>query len=213
MSERSNVFTSLERWRVTAFLFGGTLMVVDAALVAATIVTGTDRFLLLGQAFVGAGWTGALLGLLGLYSGLADRSRWLSRAGAVFAVIGVVTFSVMAVAALVYNAGIPAGEFDAISAFFIPGVLLGSVLGFVSFGVASLRTGVHTRILGLLLLVPAVLVVTNLLRFAAGNESATVTLGIVLGDALAMLAIGYLLRNESVLAARQEVETSRNLGA
>lgn len=195
---------SLERWSATAFLVGGLLMVVDAAFVAANVVTGTEDFLLLGQAFVGAAWTAALVGLLGLYPGLADRSRWLSRAGAVFAVIGVVTFAVMAVAVPVYYAGIPAGEYDAISMFFLPGVLVGSVLGFVSFGVASLRTGVHSRTIGILLLIPAILVATNVLRFVVGLEAVAITLGIVIGDALAMLAIGYVLRTEPTPTDRAE---------
>lgn len=184
----------LQKWSATAFLVGGGLLVLDAAIVVANIVTGAEHWLLLGQAFVGAGWTAALIGLLGLYPRLAARSRWLSRAGAVFAVIGAVTFAIMAVAVLVYYAGIPDGEYDAISLFFLPGVLIGSVLGFVSFSVASLRTGVHSRTIGFLLLVPPILVVANILRFVAGMESASITLGIVLGDALAMLALGYILR-------------------
>lgn len=195
---------SLERWSATAFLVGGLILVLDAALVMANIVTGAEHWLLLGQAFVGAGWAAALIGLLGLYPGLADRNRWLSRAGAVFAVIGVVTFAIMAVAVLVYYAGIPDGEYDAVSWFFLPGVLIGSVLGFASFGVASLRTGVHSRTIGILLLVPPVLVATNVLRFVVGLEAVAITLGIVIGDALAMLAIGYVLRTEPTPTDRAE---------
>lgn len=194
----------LQKWSATAFLVGGGLLVLDAAIVVANIVTGAEHWLLLGQAFVGAGWTAALIGLLGLYPRLAARSRWLSRAGAVFAVIGAVTFAIMAVAVLVYYAGIPDGEYDAISLFFLPGVLIGSVLGFVSFSVASLRTGVHSRTIGFLLLVPPILVVANILRFVAGMESASITLGIVLGDALAMLALGYVLRTEPTPTDRAE---------
>ncbi|ADB60800.1 hypothetical protein Htur_1915 [Haloterrigena turkmenica DSM 5511] len=195
---------SFAKWSATAFLVAGLLMVVDAAIVATNIVTGEEGFLVLGQAFVGAAWTGALIGLLGLYPGLADRSRWLSRAGVVFAGIGVVTFAVMAVVSLVDYVGILAGEFDSIGVFFIPGVLVGSVLGFVAFGVASLWTDAYSRTLGVLLLVPAILVATNILRFVAGLEAATLTLAIVIGDALAMLAIGYVLRSSPQLSGRLE---------
>lgn len=195
---------SFAKWSATAFLFAGLLMVVDAAIVATNIVTGEEGFLVLGQAFVGAAWTGALIGLLGLYPGLADRSRWLSRAGVVFAVIGVVTFAIMAVVSLVDYVGIPAAEFDSIGVFFIPGVLVGSVLGFVAFGVASLWTDAYSRTLGVLLLVPAILVATNILRFVAGLEAATLTLAIVIGDALAMLAIGHVLRSSPQLSGRLE---------
>lgn len=100
----------------------------------------------------------------------------------------------MAVTVLAYLADIPAGEYSDIGPLFIPGVLIGSVLGFVAFSGASLRAGVHSRGFGILLVVPALLVLTNILRFVAGLESTTITLGIVIADALAMLAIGQALR-------------------
>lgn len=202
MPGRTGMWAGLERRTATAFGIGGLLMAVDAALVAANIVTGTERFLFLGQGFVGAAWTAALLGLLGLYPRLADRSRWLSRAGAVFAVIGVVTFAAMALSVLVYAVGIPNGDYEAISTLFIPGVLVGSVLGFVTFSLAGLRSAALPRIVGVLLLVPAALVAANIIRFAAGNESVVVTLVIVVGDALAMFALGVVLRNGTPPPAR-----------
>lgn len=188
---------SLEQWSPTAFMVGGFLLLVDAAVVAATIATGADSLLVLGQAFVGLAWTAALLGLLGLYPELSGRSRWLSRVGAVFAGIGAVVFGVMAAASLLYFAGIPAGEYGDIGQFFIPGVLVGSVLGFGSFAAASLRSDVHSLTFGVLLLVPPVLVVANILRFVAGMVSPSLTLAIVVADALAMLGLGCLLRAES----------------
>lgn len=172
-------------------------MLVDSALVVGTIVTGNERLLFLGQGVVGVAWTAALLGLLGLYPSIANRRRWLSRVGAVFAIAGVVSFAVMALSVAFYATGIPSGEYDAISMLFIPGVLVGSVLGFVVFGAASLRSDGHPRELGVLLFVPALLVLGNILRFIAGNTSVTVTFAIVVGDALAMLALGYVLRTRS----------------
>jgi hypothetical protein len=198
---------SLAKWSATAFLVGGLLMVVDAAIVAANIVTGDEGLLVLGQGFVGAAWTAALIGLLGLYPGLVDRSRWLSRAGAVFTAIGVVVFAVLGLTSLVYYLGIPAGEYSDVGMFFIPGVLIGIVLGFGSFSAAVLRTGAYSRTVGVLLLIPPILVVTNLLRFIAGMEAVTLTLAIVIGDALAMLAIGYVLRASPVPTGGPELAT------
>lgn len=195
MSTRDGLWGALERRRSSAFLLGGVLLTVDAAIVAAVILTGNDRYLFIGQAVVGAGWTAALVGLLGIYPGVADRSRWLARAGGVFAAVGIVTFAVMTLSVLAYATDLVAGEYEAIAASFIPGVLLGSVLGFVAMSAATLRSGFRSRSFGLLLLLPAALVLTNILRFAAGNESVGVTLGIVIGDAAAMLAIGYVLRS------------------
>lgn len=208
MPGRDGVLGSLERASANAFLIGGLLLAVDAVFVAANVVSGVEWYLFLGQAFVGAGWAVALLGILGLYPALSERSRWLSRAGAVFAAVGVVTFAVMTVSVLVYAAGIPAGEYDAIGMYFIPGVIVGSVLGFAAFSAASIRAEVHSRGFGVLLLVPALLVLANLLRFIAGYEAATITLAIVIADAVAMMAIGYLLRNGSPRATRRTTAES-----
>lgn len=201
MTDRTDFWQALERWSSTAFLLGGLLMVIDVGFVAANVTTGAERYLIQGQAFVGAAWTAALLGLLGLYPGLSDRSRWLSRVGAACAAIGVVTFTVMTVAVLGYTAGLLEVDFDAIGVLFIPGVLIGSVLGFVLFGVASLRTGVRSRTVSLLLFLPAAFVLANFLRFVVGMTSSTGTLVIVIGDALAMLALGFVLRAASTRAS------------
>lgn len=197
MTAHNGIWKLLDQWSGTAFVVGGLLMVVDAVFVAANILTGSESFLLLGQSFVGGAWTIALIGLLGLYPGLADRSRWLSRAGALFTVIGVVVFATMAAASLAYYAGLPPGEYSNIGMYFIPGVLIGSVLGFVTFSIASLRTDTHSWTVGILLLIPPILVLTNILRFIAGNESVLLTFAIVVADALTMLSIGYVLQSRS----------------
>lgn len=198
------IWRTLQRWRATFFVVGGLILACDAFLVSAEILTGSEHWILLGQAFVGAGWTAALLGLLGVYPDLADRSRRTARVGAVFAVIGVVTFAAMAVTVLVYYAGIPSGSYEDVGMLALPGVIVGSVLGFVTFGAASLRAGVHSRTFGILLLVPPLLVVTNIVRFIAGVESTTVTLAIVILDGLAMLVLGYVLRSERTPTERPE---------
>lgn len=212
MTGLERMLESLERWKATAFLVGGLLMVVNAVFVAANVVTGAEHFLLLGEVFVGTAWIAALGGLLGLYPVLADRSRWLSRAGAVCAGIGVVVFALLAGLSLFYYAaGTTLEAVD--TSIFIPGVLVGSVLGFILFSAASLRTDVHSRSFGLLLLVPAALVVTNILRFIAGYEAATLTLVVVIGDALAMLAIGQMLRSGNALTGHEEVESAADTTA
>lgn len=200
----SGIWGSLQRWRATAFLVGGLILACDAVLVSAEILTDADHWILLGQAFVGVGWTAALLGLLGVYPDLADRSRWTARTGAVFVAIGVVTFAAMAVTVLVYYVGIPSGSYEDVGMLPLPGVIVGSVLGFVTFSVASLRAGVHSRRFGVLLLVPPLLVVTNIVRFIAGLESTTITLAIVILDGLAMLMIGYVLRREVATPDQRE---------
>lgn len=194
---------TLERWSATAFLIGGVIFLADTALVANGLVAGTEPPMTLGQAFVGASWTAALVGLLGLYPRLANRSRWLVRAGAVFAVIGAVTMAAMAVTSFGYFTGVFDGGEAGLSEVvmvFLPGVIVGSVLGFVSFGVACLRTDVYSRSVGALLLLLPMTVVFNLGTGFAGWNPLPKLLGVVALLSLTMLTIGYLLRTGSGLA-------------
>lgn len=197
MTNRSGVWKSLQQWSPTAFLIGGLLLGVDAAWLAANISMGAENYLLTGQVVVGIGWTVALLGLLGLYPVLSDRSRWLSLAGAISAVIGVVTFAVNAIVAFVDVSGIVAGIYEPIGAFFLPGVVIGTVLGFVAFSVAAFRTQVYSFAFGVLLLVLPIIELFNILRIFAGYTSETVTLGFVIVTALSLIVIGYYLRKQS----------------
>jgi hypothetical protein len=200
MAVRNGILESLERRRPTLFFLGGAMFVVSAALNGMQIVAGTERLsLTVGEAFIAGGWIAGLLGLLGLYPGLADRSRWLSRAGAVFAVIGVLAFVVLAVVSLYgFVAGSEPGTFPIPIVYFIPGVFVGSLLAFVSFSGATLQSDDHPRALSIFLLVPSAIFVTNLFIlpaiFGTGRRPPEVLLVIVGGLALAMLVIGYLLR-------------------
>lgn len=200
----------LERRRSTLFLLAGITFVVNAAVVATGIATNSDHLITtLGQTFVGIGWTAALLGLLGLYPGLAERSRWLVRAGGVLVAIGVVVFAAMAVASFLYFARIPDGEITAIVPLVLPGVILGSVLGFLSFAVASLRTDVYPRSVGVALLVPPLFVVANVASGAVGIDSPYFVLAIVIGLSLVMLTIGFRLRSSSRPTDRTEATPGR----
>lgn len=194
---RRDVWRSLEQWSPTALLIGGLLLAVDATWLAANISIGAENYQLTGQVFVGTGWTVALVGLLGLYPALSNRSRWLSLAGAICAVIGVITFAVNAIVAFLDVSGIMAGLYEPIGAFFIPGVVIGTILGFVAFGVAVFRTEVHSSVFGVLLFVVAFIEISNILRIVVGYTSETVTLGFVIITALSILAIGYHLRYQS----------------
>lgn len=185
----------LEQWRSTAFLIAGLLFVLDALLVAGIIVALGERYMTLGQAFVGAAWTAAFLGLFGLYPELVERSRRLTQAGAVCAAIGTVVFVVMGVASLVYFAGVVDGSLESLVPVFLPGVIVGSIVGFLLFGAASLRTDTPSRAVGVLLLLPALIVVLNIGTGIAGISSQEATLAVVIGQALAHLALGYSLRS------------------
>ncbi len=196
---------SLERRSTKLFYTGGALFIIAAAFDVANIVVGVEDLRSgVGQAFIAAGWVAALIGLLGLYPKLADRSRWLVRAGGVFAVIGVVGFVGNGVTALVaFVREVPPQEAFPASVLVgtLIGVLIGAILAFVSFSIASLRSDVHSRTIGILLIVPTLFVITNFFILSAIGvpmpRPSEVTLFIVSGLALTMLAIGHVLRTEA----------------
>jgi hypothetical protein len=201
---------SLELWSPTLFFLGAAMFVVAAALTVVQLVAGVDRLrLLVGEAFIAGGWIAGLLGLLGLYHTLAHRSRWLSRAGAVAAAIGVVAFVVLAVASLFgFAAGYQAGTLSMPVIYVIPGVFVGSLLAFVSFSGAIFRSDDYPRKLGIVLLVPSAIFLTNLFIlpaiFGTGPVPPEVGFVVVSGLALTMLTIGYLLGTEPMPAGRAE---------
>lgn len=203
---------SLEQWRVTAFLIGGLIFVVDAALLAIHIYSGTEPAAL-GQALVGASWTAAFIGLLGFYPSLADRSRWLAKIGGVFAVIGGITMAAMAAAMLGYATDILSGDPGTIAMYFLPGVFLGIVLGFGLYGAASLRTDIYSQNVGLLLLLLPITFLFNLGTGISGVGSLLTIFGVVCVLALTMLAIGYLFRTGKALAHREGVDPSSEVTA
>lgn len=195
MTFRSDgVWDVLERWSSTAFLVGGVMFVVTAGFNAADVAGGAGHTRLpLKQAFIGVGWTVGLVGLLGLYPDLVDRSRRLIRAGVVFTVIGILGYALMTVVSLAAFAGILESGLDSLAPAFLPPVLVGSVLTFPLFGAVVLRSGARSRALGALLLGPPLLFVANVLT----PTPPSVVLGVVGGLTLVFFGIGYLLRTET----------------
>jgi hypothetical protein len=193
---------SLEERSRTLFLVSGLLFIIAAGFDMSNILVGIEDLRSgVGQAFIAAGWIAALIGLLGFYPKLADRSRWLARAGGVCVVIGVVAFVGNGVTALVaFVRDVPPTEAFPMFVLvgMIIGVLIGSILGFVLFGVASLRSDVRSLAVGLLLLIPPLFVITNFFVLSVvgvpNPRPSEVTLFIVSGLAMNMLAIGYVLR-------------------
>ena len=184
----------------TFFLIAGGFFLINAVIVVSGITTGSERMTtLLGETFNAAAWAIALVGLLGLYPGVADRSRWLSRIGAICATIGVVVFTVLSGLSLAFYARIVEGSIQNLVPLILPGVILGGVLSFLLFGIATLRTEVYPRVIGSLLLLPPFIVVLNIFGGAAGLDSQYFLLGIVSGLLVVSLVIGFRLRSLSPL--------------
>lgn len=196
--ERGSIvpWETLERWSATAFLVAGGVMVVFWALVALEVFAdvSSPQALLAMPALVAT-----TVGLLGLYPELADRAPRLSRAGVGLLAVATVGLVVIFVWVLVGRV-LPAAGVEMSSQ--PPGVVIASTVGayvltVLLFGVASLRTAVPSRTVGLLLLalvgaftIP--LVAGVVWGSYPGEWMAVVVSGLQAG---AIVAIGYTLRN------------------
>lgn len=197
MTDRIRALGPLEGRVATLFVVAGGLFVVFAAFHGVEAFTNRSAPK---DVFGPAGFAFAFAGLLGLSRELVDRSPWLSRFGAIFATLGVTAAAITSV----WHVGLwvfPTATPAYVTALSI-GMVLGQFLGYTSFGLAGLRTGVHSRSTGLLLLaVPAILAVM-IGTVAAGY--ATSGSAVVLGSAQALVhvVIGISLRAEGVPADR-----------
>jgi hypothetical protein len=186
------------------FLIAGVMFIIFAAMWGVEAFTSRSAPK---NIFGPAGFVFAFLGMLGFYPALADRSRRLARLGAVVAIVGAVGAAANSASYIgwwVLPTVIPDPNTVALVGAMVGGMLLGQFLGYSSFGVASLRAGVHSRTVGLLLVaVPTVLVVM-IATVAIGYDSAgsATVLGSV--QALIHLAIGFTLRTESMSTDHRE---------
>jgi hypothetical protein len=145
-----------------------------------------------------AGYLLAVVGLLGLYPALAERTPRLARAAAGVAVVPVVGWLViLAVTVGEVVGAVPAGV----------GALPGGVLGvhlasllltYVLFGVAELRADVHPRSVGGLLLVAPAVWLAMLVGAAVAPDAAVGPFLVGATQALVHVGLGATLRSAQV---------------
>lgn len=188
---------SFEGWSPTLFLAAGGLLLVYASL------NGLWAFgnVATRQNGLQFGYVFGFLGLLGLYPSLADRSPWLARSGAAGAVFGIMGISAITATELSQLAGLTSRPPPAWTLILLL-ALVGFVLGYLSYGVAVLRTGLYSKAIGIGLLVPGVIVVLMFVHIAAGYASDVTAFVISAGEAMAHLAIGASLRTKSARTER-----------
>lgn len=207
MPGRDGVLARLDRGSPTLLLVGGGILVVYA------ILHGMEAFLDMSYPMVRdgiirpVGYIIGFVGVIGLYPSLGDRSSKLAGVGAIFTSLGAVGWFVSGFVGssrgLAAHLGMdpPAwlGAFGLL-------IALGFVFGFPALGVASLRTGVYSRSVGLLLLAPLVVMAANV-AFVAGEfvDLAVGRFVVSTGDALIILALGILLSIEGVPTDRAEL--------
>lgn len=195
----------LERWSATAFLLAGVLFIGFAA--RNGIIAFGDGFsesmrFALYVAFIVPAELAAYVGLLGLYPRLSEHASRLTGAGAVF--VGVAGAAIIGFGGGAGAALLAVGPLEppAVAQLLLPVAVIATILGFLLFGVASLRAGVPSRTAGGLLLIPPatyLLMMTSMVAGVAPDWSAFVLASI---QAVAHVAIGVVLRNGGVAADR-----------
>lgn len=189
----------LERWSPRLFLSAGALLIVYASLngmwAFADMATRENGFEF--------GYVLGFLGLLGLYPSLVHRSPVLARfgaAGAASGIVGITAISAVEVAQLGgISSGTPPGWW-----LFVFFALAGFMLGYISFGVAILRTGRYSTFIGVLVSVPGIIVVLMVMHIVAGYASDLTAFVISAGEAMVHLAIGATLKTKTTPSDGEE---------
>lgn len=201
MTGREGVLARLEPWSATLYLVAAALLIVHAFHHGLEAFAGLEYPLHHEVPFGTAGFLLGFVALLGLYPTLADRGPRLVGAGAVFAVLGALSWTVLGAVGLAESVGASPPEW--IGAFGLL-FLVGVVVGYLCFSMAGLRSEVLTRTAGLALLTPVLVMALNLSIVAAGLGSPEGQFVVATGFALAHLAIGGALRAGEVPTARTE---------
>ena len=213
MSATNTMWNSLERRSKTVFLAAGVLLLgyaVSKAVYTFTDVTPVGAF---DVAFGGIGLLIATLGLFALYPRLRDGATRLSLVGLVPVVVAAATNLALLgwlAGATLTRAGYPAIPEESpawtVAALII--VFVTIALGFLLFGAASLRTDVFSRTVSWLLVVPGLGWVALIVGNAALPSGQYLGL-VYVPISLALLAVGYCLRNGS--ARTDHVESASGL--
>ncbi len=171
-------------------------MAANLAILLFNFSAGTeDQFMDLGQALIGGSWAVGFLGLLGFYPSLSERSRWLTRIGGIASIVGFVAMVAMAIISFSLFTDLLGGGLDSYVPLFLPGIFIGIVFGFGSFGIVTLRFGTYATTIGALFLL---LVCTFLFNVGTGIADVlpylTKVIGVVTVLTVTNLALGHLLR-------------------
>lgn len=178
------------------FLVAGGLFAFPVIVSGVNAVTGTE--IAVSPAVIFTFMIVVFVGLLGLYPRLAERDSTLAKGGVgLLAVTAVITISGIGI--FVGPTGLLVGETTALA--IVLTVAVGSTLTVTMFGIGSLRTGAHSRITGIFLLVMAAsvsFIVAIMLRY--GHSSPDWVSVVVNGTvAMSLGSIGYMRRTDATL--------------
>lgn len=192
---------SLEQWSPTAFLVAGMLLLGYAVLKALSAFAGVTAPSAFDVAYGTLGLLVPAFGLLGLHPRLRDAAPRVSLAGVCATIVSAICSAAIllwVVGATLQMEGYPAIPEDAptwtVAALLL--VFLTLALGFLLFSVASLRTAVLSRTVGVLLLVPTVVWIGLIFGNVVAPSGDYLGVLAYTPISIALLGIGYLLRGE-----------------
>lgn len=198
---------ALEQWRAAAFLIAGVLLAGVAVYKGVGAFTSWSVTMEVDLIVGGLALIAPVVGLLGLYPRLREAAPRVSLIGIVSAVVSAGV--VLAVLVWFFGTTLQLGRFPVWTeapiwtAAALAIVFLTLALGFLLFGVASLRTLVFSRPVSLLLLVPAIMWLGLLVNVFV-RAIANLDFFVYVVNAATVLAIGYLLRAADVPTDRAE---------
>ena len=204
---------TLERWRTVVFLVAGVWLFTFVAYNGLQVVTDIEQ-----SSFINTLTTAPALiighfGLLGFYRELSERVPRNSLVGAIVVILAAVCALVLLTGAIVETVllgGPPAdgGPTTLMMIGFVSwlAMMVLTALAYVLFAVASLRADLHSSLVGIVLLGPAVVFAVNLLSPVAVGTSRPmwIVFAISAMQAVAHLAIGLILLNGAVPTDRTE---------
>lgn len=191
LSNINRCWSALERWSPTLFLIGGGGVVTHAALMGIEAFTTLST---LPDVFVTTGHLIALVGLLGLFPVLVTRTPRLARLAVTTGSVAIAGWTVLTVGKFAVVAGAWSSLDSVLPGVFFVLLLCSSILTYVLFGSASLRSGHGSRSVVMLVFAPGALMAVLLLDSIITGLSAFDGLVIGGGLAFSMLALGYKLR-------------------
>lgn len=151
MIDRIGIPKALEGKAPALFLLAGSLMIVFAVNTYLKTFTGASYPVVQGLV-APVGFFVGVVGLFGLYPDLVDRLPTVARIAVVVTTVAAIGWIVI-IGAGVISQQEPGGPLA-----IVPLVTIGSmILAFAMFGVISLRSGIHSRIVGTFLVVESVM--------------------------------------------------------
>lgn len=190
MTDRNATLEALEGRTPALFLLAGGIMIVFLVNTYLRTFTG-NSYPVVQDVVAPFGFFIGVIGLVGFYSALADRTGTVARVAAALAAVTAVCWTVI-IGSSIFIGGEPGGPLAIVPIV----TIVAMILSFAMFGVISLRSGTYSPVVGVLLLLESgmfLLVMTPVPGFV-----------IDIGHVLAYLGLGITLWNSGMLAGRGE---------